>query len=99
MNIKTLVNVSLLYNCIFRRNACTRVDRYRAHTVSCSVGGSGSFVVLGICGTRVRSCVSDDIDCDRLKGAGGQKCFRLCGKDTFRICERWRNPYMGQPGT
>ena len=46
------------------------------HPVSCSVGGGGScvrgFVVLGICGTRVRSsvCRTTLTVTTRLKGAG-----------------------------
>ena len=73
----------------FRRNV---LHAGGSHTVSCWVGGSGSsvrgFVVLGICGTKVRSSVSRTTltVTTRLKCAG-------------RICERWRNPFMGQPGT
>ena len=58
-----------------------RVDRYRApHTVSCSVGGSGSgvrgFVFFSICGTRVRSfvCQTTSTVTKRRTDAGSCKC-------------------------
>ena len=98
-HIKTAVVVSLFHNA-FSEECLPRGDRYRApHSVSCSVGGSGSgvrgFVVLGICGTRVKSsvCRTTLPVAIRLKGAGSQEDLRLCGNDTFRTCERWRNPW------
>ena len=55
---------------------CTRVHRDRdPHPVSSSVGGGGSgvrgFVVLGVCGTRVRSsvCRTTMTVTNRLRGA------------------------------
>ena len=86
----------------FRGMSCTPVDRCRVpHPVSCSVGGSGSgvrgFVVLGICGARVRSsvCRTTLTVSTRLKGADSQEGLRLCGNDTFHICRRWWNPLQG----
>ena len=62
-----------------------------SHFVSCSVGGSGSgvrgFVVLGICGTRVRSRVSNDIDRDQqAERCGSRECLRPCENVTFCLC-------------
>ena len=82
--------LDILITVVVSPTPCTRVDRYRAPTpISCSVGGRGigvrGFVVLGCCGTRVRSsvCRTTLTVNNRLKGAGSGKYLGPCGNVTF----------------
>ena len=80
-----LVDVSLLYNCIFRRTASQAGGRLPSPPHRLLVCGWHAARVCKalwswvVCGTRVRSlvCQTTLTVTNRVKGAGSRKCLRL----------------------